>query len=143
MSVVEPPAHVRLENHTPAALPVPSLDKDQFRQVLVNLIQNAAEAIPDGREGWVRVCGHVGSDALVLTVADNGEGIEEDHIAKIFEPLFSTKLKGTGLGLAITAGIVRLHGGTIEVESAPGAGTTFTIRLPRAAAVEVHSAQPA
>ncbi|WP_437855202.1 sensor histidine kinase [Sorangium sp. So ce363] len=144
MSVVAPPAHVRLENLVPAALPVPSLDKDQFRQVLVNLIQNAAEAIPVEREGWVRVVGRVCDEAVSLVVADNGEGIEEEHLAKIFEPLFSTKLKGTGLGLAITAGIVRLHGGTIAVESAPGAGTTFTIRLPRAAAPEVHSSvQPA
>ncbi|WP_437589643.1 sensor histidine kinase [Sorangium sp. So ce1000] len=143
MSVVEPPAHVRLENRVPAALPVPSLDKDQFRQVLVNLIQNAAEAIPAEREGWVRVVGRACDEALILEVADNGEGIEEEHLARIFEPLFSTKLKGTGLGLAITAGIVRLHGGALEVESAPGAGTTFTIRLPRAAPLEVHSAQPA
>ncbi|AGP41978.1 sensor histidine kinase [Sorangium cellulosum] len=143
MSVVEAPAHVRLVNQVPAALPVPSLDKDQFRQVLVNLIQNAAEAIPAGREGRVVASARVCDGALVLTVEDDGAGIEREHLAKIFEPLFSTKLKGTGLGLAITAGIVRMHGGAIAVESAPGAGTTFIIRLPLAAAPEVHSAQPA
>ncbi len=143
ISVVLAPAHVRLVNQVPAALPVPSLDKDQFRQVLVNLIQNAAEAIPAGREGRVLVSVTVCDDALNLSVADNGAGIEKAHLAKIFEPLFSTKLKGTGLGLAITAGIVRMHGGTIAVESELGAGTTFTLRLPRAAAPEVHSTQPA
>ncbi|WP_433932043.1 sensor histidine kinase [Sorangium cellulosum] len=143
ISVVQAPAHVRLQNEVPPGLPVPSLDKDQFRQVLVNLIQNAAEAIPAGREGRVGVAARACGEEVVLSVTDNGAGIDREHLAKIFEPLFSTKLKGTGLGLAITAGIVRLHGGTIAVESEPGAGTTFTIRLPRAAAPAVGAAQPA
>ncbi|KYF56569.1 histidine kinase [Sorangium cellulosum] len=143
MSVVQAPAHVRLANEVPPGLPVPSLDKDQFRQVLVNLIQNAAEAIPAGREGRVGVTARACDGEVVLSVTDDGAGIDREHLAKIFEPLFSTKLKGTGLGLAIAAGIVRLHGGTIAVESEPGAGTTFTIRLPRAAAPELRAAQPA
>ncbi|WP_437733910.1 sensor histidine kinase [Sorangium sp. So ce1335] len=143
ISVVQAPAHVRLANEVPPGLPVPSLDKDQFRQVLVNLIQNAAEAIPAGREGRVSVTARACDGEVVLSVADNGAGIDSEHLAKIFEPLFSTKLKGTGLGLAITAGIVRLHGGTIAVESEPGAGTTFTVRLPRAAAPGLGAAQPA
>ncbi|KYF65161.1 sensor histidine kinase [Sorangium cellulosum] len=143
ISVVQAPAHVRLQNEVPPGLPVPSLDKDQFRQVLVNLIQNAAEAIPAGREGRVGVAARARDGEVVLSVTDNGAGIDREHLAKIFEPLFSTKLKGTGLGLAITAGIVRLHGGTIAVESEPGAGTTFTIRLPRAAAPAAGAAQPA
>ncbi|WP_437876458.1 sensor histidine kinase [Sorangium sp. So ce513] len=142
ISVVQAPAHVRLVNEVPPGLPVPSLDKDQFRQVLVNLIQNAAEAIPAGREGRVGVTARACDGEIVISVTDDGAGIDREHLAKIFEPLFSTKLKGTGLGLAITAGIVRLHGGTIAVESEPGAGTTFTIRLPRAAAPELGAAQP-
>ncbi|WP_437306354.1 sensor histidine kinase [Sorangium sp. So ce388] len=143
LSVVQAPAHVRLSNEVPPGLPVPSLDKDQFRQVLVNLIQNAAEAIPAGREGRVGVGARARDGEVILSVADNGAGIDREHLAKIFEPLFTTKLKGTGLGLAITAGIVRLHGGSIAVESEPGAGTTFTIRLPRAAAPEARAARSA
>ncbi|WP_437677838.1 sensor histidine kinase [Sorangium sp. So ce131] len=129
-SVVEVPPHVRVENDVPDTLPVVELDKDQFRQVLVNLIQNAAEAIPAEREGHVRVAARCTSDGLTLSVADNGAGIPEETLARIFEPLFSTKLKGTGLGLAISAGIVRRHGGAIEVTSVPGSGTTFIIRMP-------------
>ncbi|WP_437675687.1 sensor histidine kinase [Sorangium sp. So ce131] len=138
-SVVQAPAHVRLVNQVPADLPVPSLDKDQFRQVLVNLIQNAADAIPADREGRVGVAARAWEDEVVLSVADNGAGIPKENLARIFEPLFSTKLKGTGLGLAISAGIVRMHGGTLEVESEPGEGTTFLIRLPRGAGPDVDS----
>ncbi|WP_437949882.1 ATP-binding protein [Sorangium sp. So ce296] len=130
ISVVEVPPHVRVENDVPAAFPVVELDRDQFRQVLVNLIQNAAEAIPAGREGRVRVAAAWGSDGLTLSVADNGTGIPADMLAHIFEPLFSTKLKGTGLGLAISAGIARRHGGTLEANSEPGGGATFVVRLP-------------
>ncbi|AUX39651.1 histidine kinase [Sorangium cellulosum] len=129
-SVVEVPAHVRVENDVPDTLPVVQLDKDQLRQVLVNLIQNAAEAIPVEREGHVRVAAAWTSEGLTLSVADDGTGIPEETLPRIFEPLFSTKLKGTGLGLAISAGIVRRHGGTLEVTSEIGSGTTFVIRVP-------------
>ncbi len=130
ISVIEVPPHVRVENEVPAALPLVELDRDQLRQVLVNLIQNAAEAIPAEREGRVRVAAAWGSDGLTLSVADNGTGISAEMLAHIFEPLFSTKLKGTGLGLAISAGVVQRHGGKIEATSEPGSGTTFVVRLP-------------
>ncbi|WP_437806984.1 sensor histidine kinase [Sorangium sp. So ce1078] len=130
ISVVEVPPHVRVENDVPAALPLVELDRDQFRQVLVNLIQNATEAIPAKREGRVRVAASWGSDGLTLSVTDNGTGISAEMLAHIFEPLFSTKLKGTGLGLAISAGVVERHGGTIEATSEPSGGTTFVVRVP-------------
>lgn len=130
LSVVDAPAHVRFENEVSDTLPVPTLDRDQFRQVLVNLLQNAAEAVPADREGLVRVSAGWTSEGLTISVADNGTGIPEEMRGHLFEPLFSTKLKGTGLGLAISAGIVRRHGGTLDVESELGRGTTFIIRIP-------------
>ena len=130
LSVIEIPPRVRVDNDVPDTLPIVELDKDQFRQVLVNLIQNAAEAIPAEREGRVRISAERTGDGLALSVADDGTGISEETLARIFEPLFSTKLKGTGLGLAISAGIVERHGGKIEATSALGSGTTFVVRLP-------------
>ena len=87
-------------------------------------------AMPDGgllRIGLKRTNGTVG-----LTVTDTGHGIPEDHLSKIFDPFFSTKEvgKGTGLGLTVVHGIVQEHGGTIDVASEPGRGTTFTLTLP-------------
>jgi two-component system NtrC family sensor kinase len=67
---------------------------------------------------------------LTLVIADNGKGMSEEVRARIFEPLYTTKLRGTGLGLAIVEGIIKRHGGRISVTSAPGRGTTFAITIP-------------
>jgi PAS domain S-box-containing protein len=131
ISIVPAPAHVALVNEVPDTLPIPDLDKDQFRQILVNLIQNATEAIPTSRAGRVVVSGHATATEIVLAVADNGCGIPEDDLDKIFEPLFTSKIKGTGLGLSIVANNITRVGGTLSVETRKDAGTTFTIRLPR------------
>ncbi|HET7712560.1 MAG TPA: ATP-binding protein, partial [Thermoanaerobaculia bacterium] len=109
--------------------PTPFIDADQFRQVLVNLVQNAVEAV-DPATGWVRVEGHHAGDGIVLKVIDNGSGIPDDIRKNIFEPLYTTKLRGTGLGLAICASILARHGGTIDVESEPGTGATFILQFP-------------
>ena len=116
----------------PDEMVAPNLDRDQFRQVLINLIQNAVEAMPAERAGGsVTIQGEPTSGGGVrLVVADDGAGIPGEAVAKIFEPLFTTKTKGTGLGLAIVANMVRAHAGTIRVESQPGKGSTFIIRLP-------------
>ncbi|HEV8322198.1 MAG TPA: ATP-binding protein [Myxococcota bacterium] len=130
------PAHrARVRNEVPEALPVPSLDKDQFRQILINLLQNAVEAARPDREGEVVVTAEGGGDGRPwrLCVADDGAGIPPEVVDKIFEPLFTTKIKGTGLGLAVVANVVRLHGGTIHVDSRPGEGTRVVIELPLAA----------
>jgi signal transduction histidine kinase len=120
----------------PADLPVPTIDRDLFRQILTNLIQNGVEAIPSERQGQVTISAEGGrSSPWRITVADNGSGIPEDAMVKIFEPLFTTKTKGTGLGLAIVAGMVKAHHGTIAVESSTGSGTRFVIELPNRASL--------
>ena len=120
-----------VKNEVPPSLPVPALDKDQFRQVFVNLVQNAIEAVPADRPGRVRVSATGGHGApWRICVADNGMGISADDCRNVFQPLFTTKTKGTGLGLAVVAGMVQRHGGRIWVESKPGEGTEFFIELP-------------
>lgn len=111
------------------ALSVP-LARDRFRQVLVNLVQNACEAIPEGRAGVVEVVASVDArGALTLHVRDDGAGIDETTRVRLFEPLFTTKKDGTGLGLSIVESLVKQHEGSVSVDSAVGRGTTFTIRL--------------
>lgn len=105
------------------------LARDRFRQVLVNLVQNACEAIPEGRPGLVEVVASVEAGALTLHVRDDGAGIDETTRARLFEPLFTTKKDGTGLGLSIVESLVKQHEGSVSVDSTVGRGTTFTIRL--------------
>ena len=113
----------------PGALPVVALDKDQLEQVFFNLVKNAMEAIRDG--GAIDIT--IGSDDndVFVRLADDGLGMDAEQVAHLFEPYRTSKAHGTGLGLMITARIIRDHGGSIAVESQPGAGTVFTIRLPR------------
>lgn len=139
ISVVRPPRPTQIENNVPEELPVPSIDKDQIRQALVNLLQNAAEAVPEGREGRVVVTAASTEDAVTLSIRDNGDGIPEKERARIFEPFFTTKTKGTGLGLSISEGILRRHKGVMDVQSEVGKGTTFSMKLPRGSAVSEES----
>ncbi|QSQ20871.1 two-component sensor histidine kinase [Pyxidicoccus parkwayensis] len=137
LSVVPPRDGVRIVNGVPESLPVPNLDKEQFRQVLVNLVQNAVEAMPPGRTGEVSVLAEGGeAGPWSVRVVDDGSGIPPDVLPKIFEPLFTTKTRGTGLGLAIVANMVQRHGGTISVRSEAGRGSEFTIQLPASAAAQ-------
>jgi signal transduction histidine kinase len=132
-----PPGNAVVVNAVPEELPVPALDKEQFRQVLVNLVQNAVESMSDGRTGEVVVRAEGGgNEAWRIVVTDDGPGIAPDVAKKIFEPLFTTKTKGTGLGLAIVSNMVKAHRGRIEVDSEPGRGTHFRIDLPPAAPLE-------
>jgi two-component system, sporulation sensor kinase E len=109
-------------------VPLTPLDASQMKQVLVNLIKNAMQAMT--RNGTLTVqTGHT-PDAVWVSIADTGGGIARDQISHIFEPFYTTKKKGTGLGLMIVQRIVRQHGGHIEVESDVGQGTTFRISLP-------------
>jgi len=105
------------------------VDPAQLRQALDNLVRNAVDASPDG--GRVFVAVRTGRGGHSIQVRDAGRGIETDHLAKIFDLYFTTKPEGTGVGLAVTQQIVAAHGGAIEVDSEPGAGTTMTVRLPR------------
>jgi two-component system NtrC family sensor kinase len=126
--------NVRLECDLAEGLPTVQSDESQIQQVLFNLILNAAEATANRSSGWVRVRSRVedGGGAVVITVEDNGEGIRPENLARIFDPFFTTKPegKGVGLGLAVVYGIVEAHYGEIGVESTPGEGAKFTVRLP-------------
>ncbi len=106
----------------------------QIEQVFVNLLANAGEAIAE--HGTIGIRSRMDGDSVKVSVTDDGAGMDERTLKKIFEPFFTTKDigKGSGLGLPISLGIIEKHGGTIEVKSRPGSGTTFTVLLPAAAA---------
>ena len=108
-------------------------DADQIQQALVALVVNAIEAMEETNGGTLGIRLIPQNEAVDLEVSDTGVGIPDEALPHIFEPFFSTKDKesGVGLGLAVVYGIVRGHGGTIDVKTTPGQGTTFTIRLPR------------
>lgn len=103
---------------------------DQIKQVLLNLINNAIEACNEN--GEIKIETEVKETTVRISVVDNGKGIELHNRDKIFDPFFTTKseVKGTGLGLSVSYGIVKRHGGEIQVESKPGEGSTFTLVLP-------------
>ena len=116
-------------------LPAISIDPVKMRQVLLNLLRNAKDAVsstafPDGRTPSVGLRASRSDDSLLVTVSDNGCGIESEELSHIFEPFVTQKENGTGLGLAIARRIVTAHGGTLEVTSAPGHPTVFSISLP-------------
>jgi signal transduction histidine kinase len=116
-------------------VPILSADNDQLTQVLLNLIGNAIDAMPEG--GTITVATAIGPEGDVeFTVTDTGCGMTPEQASRIFEPFFTTKAegKGTGLGLSISLGIVRSHGGCVTVESEAGKGTTMRARLPVATA---------
>jgi PAS domain S-box-containing protein len=114
------------------AEPIPPVngDKDHLQQVLLNLVMNAIHVMPNGGTLSVRL--QSTDSEVILTVADSGCGISEQERAKIFDPFFTTKAlgQGTGLGLSVVQSIIDEHGGSIQVESTLGHGTTFVTRLP-------------
>jgi two-component system NtrC family sensor kinase len=114
------------------AMPLVECDASQVEQVVMNLIVNAAEALPPGGHVVVRTRHDPVAVEMVIEVEDDGPGIAEHHLAHIFEPFYSTKEggKSLGLGLSVVFGIVDSHHGRIEVRSRPGHGTLFRVRLP-------------
>ncbi len=125
---------VRLE----PGLPQIYVEADRIRQILVNLLTNAHDYSPEGAS--IEVTARVVGDEVEIAVSDNGPGIPENQMEHIFERFvrgdagLTQRVGGTGLGLAIAKSLVELHGGTIEVESTPGRGSTFRFRLPTAGA---------
>ena len=115
-------------------LPDAPIDPAQIKQVLVNLIKNALQAMTKG--GTLTLQTTEGSDGLWVSVSDTGGGIPNEQLQRIFEPFYTTKKKGSGLGLMIVQRIIREHGGRIELESRVGQGTSFRIWLP------LHEARP-
>ena len=99
-----------------------------LRRALLNLVQNALEAMPQG--GTLTLVGHRTADSVSLRLQDTGQGIPRDRLPQLFEPLYTTKPGGTGLGLAIVREILTAHGGHVTVDSVEGQGTTFTLSLP-------------
>jgi PAS domain S-box-containing protein len=126
---------VRLHLDLPVEPAVVRIDPVQFDQLLHNLTTNARDAMPKGGELTIRLTKD--ERVVLLTVDDTGEGIAREHVSHLFEPFYTTKAvgAGTGLGLAMVHGIVDQAGGTIEVDSTVGVGTTFTIRFPRTSGI--------
>jgi signal transduction histidine kinase len=108
------------------------VDRRFLGQALLNLALNAIEAMRGGGHLAFGACRAPSGQVLLITVSDTGSGIEKDNLDTVFDPYFTTKLHGTGLGLAITRRIIEEHGGSIEVASERGRGTTFTVTLAEA-----------
>ncbi len=122
---------VEIASHFQSGLPLIQADQAQLMQVFVNLLNNAAEAMPGG--GTITISTRrVDSQRIEIKVSDTGCGMPEENLAKLFTPFFTTKAvgKGTGLGLSIVYGIIKMHRGQITVNSQVGQGTTFTVTLP-------------
>jgi PAS domain S-box-containing protein len=106
------------------------VDIPKVVRVLVNIMSNAIEAMPEGGTIWIRSEMQEEEDYLKLTISDNGPGIDEEQLDRVFEPFFTTKTRGTGLGLSICKKIVEAHSGILRIHSKEGEGTTLTILLP-------------
>jgi PAS domain S-box-containing protein len=126
--------HLMVETHLARQMPLAPMDPSQMKQVLVNLIKNAMQAMTKG--GELRVQTGQMAEGVWVSVSDTGGGIAQEKLNRLFEPFYTTKEKGTGLGLMIVQRIVREHKGRIEVESHAGHGATFRIWLP------IHEPQP-
>lgn len=122
------PENIELHRKVDANLPEVEIDTDQIRQVLVNMITNAVQAMPEG--GKLTLEARKRDSFLEMKIADTGVGMSEETMGKIFDPLYTTRAKGIGLGLAVCKSIIDRHEGQVKVESSVGKGTTFTIRLP-------------
>jgi len=124
--------HIEIAREIASDLPSVRADAEQIHQVLLNLLINAIAASRDGDRITIgaRAENRDGTRAVVVSVRDRGTGIDTDVLPRVFDPFYTTKEDGTGLGLSISHTIVRDHGGTIDIESAPGAGTTVTVVLP-------------
>ena len=121
---------VTIEEDLKEDLPLAHVDKDQIEQAVINLSQNAIEATEPGGKVFFTTRRGSKEGTIEIVVSDTGKGIPKEDVRKIFEPFFTTKESGTGLGMSITLGHIHQHGGIINVDSKPGLGTRFTIRLP-------------
>ncbi|QGY39481.1 two-component sensor histidine kinase [Pseudodesulfovibrio cashew] len=122
--------HVGVEVDIPDGLPAIRGDLHYLQQVFINLFLNADQAMKQG--GTLRISAREDGGMLRVDVADNGCGMDRETLSRIFDPFFTTKPvgQGTGLGLSIIYGIIKKHGGSIDADSEPGEGATFTVRLP-------------
>lgn len=122
--------NIKLTKDYTVNIPTVTVVADQIKQVILNLLTNAEQAIPESG-GTISISTKVLSKYLSINIRDSGEGISDKDIKNIFEPFFTTKaVKGTGMGLSVSYGIIKQHGGEIKVESKLGSGTTFSVMLP-------------
>jgi signal transduction histidine kinase len=121
-------------------LPAVSADVGQLRQLLLNLVRNAREAMPGG--GALRLTTRAEANLVTLEVRDTGPGIAPERLQRIFDPFFTTKERGTGLGLALAQEIAQEHGGQLTCTSTLGQGTTFTLRLPASQEARAQGPEP-
>ena len=131
------PAKIAIAQDLQAGATIARFDPERLRRVAINLIDNAVQAFPeqsDRTDCMVTVATRASGDGVEILVRDNGPGIPDDILPKIFEPLFSTKNFGTGLGLPTVRQIVEAHGGRIDITSVVGEGTSVRVWLPIAAA---------
>ncbi|MCD6397358.1 MAG: MCP four helix bundle domain-containing protein [Spirochaetaceae bacterium] len=120
--------NVKVNTEIPRDLPPVFIDPAQIDQVLDNLVTNACQAMPDG--GKLTISARVENKKISLSISDTGCGISNENIKKLFEPLFTTKARGIGLGLTLSKNLVEINGGSLEVKSKEGVGSTFTVILP-------------
>ena len=121
-------SQVRLQGDLADGLPITMGDANQLKQAFLNIMNNAIQSMEEG--GEVRVSTFQQGQWIVVRIADNGPGIPEEVMGKLFVPFFTTRKSGSGLGLAVTRRIVENHGGEIDVESEIGKGTAFEVRIP-------------
>jgi signal transduction histidine kinase len=121
---------VTVEERYAPELPSVELDVSRIKQVFLNIINNAVYVMPNGGSLTIRT--EAVESGVRISFQDTGPGIAAEHVDRIFDPFFTTKpeVSGTGLGLSVSLGIVQSHGGTIEVETEVGRGSTFTVALP-------------
>ncbi|MCA9263216.1 MAG: sensor histidine kinase [Planctomycetales bacterium] len=136
--------------YTPGAVPLAIANGNQIQQVLLNLMINARQAMPNGGELRIRLTHDAAENTVNLQIRDTGSGIPQDQLPRIFDAFFSTKRGpdatgrgGTGLGLCACRDIIQAHGGRIRVESTVGVGTAFTIKIPAATDAPTRSAAEA
>lgn len=127
LSVAPPPAGVEVGRRLPPGLPAVRADRQQLRQVLLNLVSNAYDSMPEG--GLLVIEADGDGDTVRFTVSDTGGGIADDVLPRLFEPFFTTKAKGIGLGLSVAHRIVEAHGGSLEAKTNPGTGASFSLTL--------------
>lgn len=130
ISLYQTDARNEINYDTPAELFHVFADKTQLNRLFTNLLQNAVQAIPEGRHGIVNVVARRNGETVLVTIQDNGEGIPEEVRNRIFIPNFTTKSSGTGLGLAMCKNIVEQAKGNIWFDTRVGEGTTFYVELP-------------
>jgi signal transduction histidine kinase len=123
-------SRVRISTSLDGSLPPVDLDPDQIRQVLLNVMLNGIQAMPDGGALRIRSRNDRATGIVAIEISDTGPGLEEPDLDHVFDPFFTTKPQGTGLGLSISFQLVENHGGRILARPNPDRGLTFRIELP-------------